>query len=95
MFRNMICVGGVVLVGCTGPAPTPETPQPAMPEKDTCKAVQVAEFIGRPSTSLEKKLLLQPVRIIRPGDAVTEDFLPTRINFFLDSEGTIQRITCG
>lgn len=35
-----------------------------------------------------------PVRVISPGDAVTEDFRPERLNLYVDEKGWIQRIEC-
>jgi len=34
-------------------------------------------------------------RIIGPNDIVTQDYVPERINFYTDEEGTITRISCG
>lgn len=37
----------------------------------------------------------QPHRIISPGNMVTQDFQPNRINIFVDEKGWIARVTCG
>ena len=34
-------------------------------------------------------------RFISPGDAVTMDYSPERLNFDLDETGTITRVWCG
>lgn len=34
-------------------------------------------------------------RIISPGDAVTEDFNPARLNLYVDPKGWIGRVSCG
>ena len=52
-------------------------------------------LIGQPATALERVYILGPVRIIRPGDAVTGDVIPRRINFDLDATDRIMRIFCG
>lgn len=36
-----------------------------------------------------------PQRIISPGDPVTEDYSPDRLNIFVDPKGWIARVTCG
>lgn len=93
MKRYLICCG-FVLAGCAqigGPLPSPV---PSVAD-DTCNAAQHARLIGGPATALETKLLLQPVRVIRPNTAVTLDFIPQRINFMLDQDETIIRISCG
>lgn len=62
---------------------------------DTCGAAPYAALVGQDVTALEKVLILRQVRVIRPGDAVTEDFRPVRINFNITSGETIGSITCG
>ncbi|HOO82263.1 MAG TPA: I78 family peptidase inhibitor [Alphaproteobacteria bacterium] len=37
----------------------------------------------------------RPYRILRPGDAKTQDYSPTRVNFEIDKAGTITRVWCG
>ncbi|MBB3711223.1 hypothetical protein FHS00_000785 [Limimaricola variabilis] len=74
------------------PAPAP-TPAPADP--GTCGADARQHLVGAPVTALERELILGPVRIIRPGDAVTMDFRPDRINFEIDALERIARVYCG
>jgi len=80
----------VVLAGCTAA-------QPILPPvfEDTCGAGAFADLIGKDVTALETTLLLGPVRVIRPNDAVTMDFLPNRVNFIISDSETIQMIDCG
>ena len=63
-------------------------------ENDTCNASQYAHLIGQDATALERVLLLGQVRVIRPGDAVTADFRPERINFHIGSDNAIVSIGC-
>ncbi|HCX66949.1 MAG: hypothetical protein CMI61_11075 [Parvibaculum sp.] len=35
------------------------------------------------------------IRVIRPGEAVTEDFRPDRLNVELDEEENVSRVYCG
>ena len=79
-----------LLAGCAAQ----EQPLPPQRE-DTCGAARFADLIGQNATALEKTLLLGPVRVIRPGDAVTMDFRPTRINFKISENDTIRTIDCG
>lgn len=37
----------------------------------------------------------QPIRVIAPNTAYTEDFNPQRINFLVDDRGIIRGINCG
>ncbi|MEJ6403049.1 I78 family peptidase inhibitor [Yoonia sp. 2307UL14-13] len=85
-------IGLVTLTACTVTEPT--APIPSTTE-DTCDARQYANLIGQDATALEKVLILGQVRVIRPGDAVTQDFRPERINFGIDTANRISDISCG
>ncbi|MEJ8562818.1 I78 family peptidase inhibitor [Yoonia sp. GPGPB17] len=80
----------IALAGCT-------VTQPPLPPQleDTCGAKEFTDLIGQDATALETTLLLGPVRVIRPGDMVTMDFRPDRVNFKIDENETIQAIDCG
>jgi hypothetical protein len=80
----------MILAGCsTGPAPLPPLAQ------DTCGAADYGRLIGQPATALERVLLLGKVRVIRPGQPVTLDFWPDRVNFMIDAKEHIAAINCG
>jgi hypothetical protein len=79
-----------LLAACSAAAP-PIPPQ----IEDTCGARDFANLIGQDATALEKTLRLGMVRIIRPGDMVTQDFRPTRINFMIDDSNAIETVNCG
>ena len=91
----------LALSACAPTAPgTPGAVPPAgpalpAPGADTCGAAARAALIGQPATALERIYILGPVRVIRPGDAVTMDFVERRINFDLDATDRIVRIFCG
>jgi hypothetical protein len=80
----------ILLTGCTAT----QAPLPSQIE-DTCGASEFAGLIGQNATALERTLLLGPVRVIRPGDAVTMDFRTDRVNFRIADDETIQGIDCG
>jgi len=88
----------ILLAACTM-APQPPTPPKSAPlpspAADTCNAAKMQSHLGKPVSSLETTLLLQPVRIIRPDQAVTMDFLENRINFIADADDIITSISCG
>lgn len=62
---------------------------------DACKASEYQQFRGQDATALERVLILKPVRVIRPGQPVTKDHWPARLNFQVDEVGRIARIYCG
>ena len=83
----------LLVSACTAVEPqAPATPAPA---DDTCNASDYAGLVGQDATALERVLLMGKVRVIRPGQAVTMDFMPDRINFRIAEDGRIAAITCG
>lgn len=97
----MIRPGVVVLclVGLAGCAPrAPALPAAvALPQAgpDLCDAGSHASLTGQDGTALERVLLLGQVRVIRPGDPVTMDLRPERINFEIGPDGRILQVFCG
>ena len=94
----MLAVSLLLLAACAdlrpGPA-DPAVPSVPPPEADTCKAAQFAGLIGQDATALERVLIMRQIRVIRPGDAITMDLRPTRINFDISEAEAIARIWCG
>lgn len=78
-------------------APPPDMPLPVLPspEQDTCGASELASFIGGDVSLIDAARFANPVRVIRPGDMVTMDFNPQRLNFELGVIGEIIRVRCG
>ncbi|PVA06286.1 I78 family peptidase inhibitor [Thalassorhabdomicrobium marinisediminis] len=96
-MNKIFMVPLIFLTACAsldGPAQQPTGPAVPAPADDTCNAAQHAGLVGQDATALERVLLMGPVRIIRPGDAVTMDFRPERINFHIDDSNRITSITC-
>ena len=87
----------LVLAACDMPPVSP--PQPAVPippaAQDTCSAARYANLVGQDATALERVLIMGQVRVIRPGQAVTMDFRPDRINFNINAENLVASIRCG
>lgn len=86
----------LLLFACTDMPPAPPSPPDLPPiEDDSCNAARFETMIGQDATALERVLLMGPVRVIRPGTAVTMDYVPERINFQIDDAERISAITCG
>ena len=84
------------LAACGAPLVTPlEMNQVPVGLDDTCEAAPLANLIGQDATALERTLRMGLVRVIRPGDMVTQDYRPERINFIIAPDNTIRQITCG
>jgi len=79
------------------PGADPGMPAPVLPspDDDTCGASELATYVGQGASILDTARFANPVRVIRPGEAVTMDFNPQRLNFELDALGEIVRIRCG
>ena len=97
MKQMLALAAAVTLSACAVTSPVLlGSPLPPLPvgDADTCNATQYAALIGQDATALERVLLMGQVRVIRPGDAVTMDFRPERINFYIDAANRIERIAC-
>lgn len=62
--------------------------------KDTCGAQGYQSLVGSPLAAVTLPASLNS-RIIQPGDLVTQDYAEDRINFELDEQGRITRVSCG
>lgn len=72
--------------------------QPATP--DTCSLSLTARFVGARAVIEVRRAVLQaarphPVRWIRPGQAITLDQNPARLNVIIDDSGRIAVMRCG
>lgn len=85
----------ILLLSACGQLPQPALPPVPPMAEDTCNATQHADLVGQDATALERVLLMGPVRVIRPGMAVTMDYSAERINFTIDDANRISGITCG
>lgn len=86
----ILCVAG--LGACVPVVPVAEQPPVSA---DTCGIAERMAFVGQPVAALLAAGLAGGARIIRPGDAVTEDYSDTRLNVDLDADDHITRLWCG
>ena len=61
---------------------------------DLCGAQSLQGVIGDPVSTLDEGVVAD-ARVIRPGDAVTMDYRPDRLNIYLDLQDVVERVTCG
>lgn len=90
MIRLLVLSALLVTAAACQPV---EAPAPGTP--DTCAAAGIQHLVGQDVSALAAVLLPEPVRIIRPDEAVTMDFNPARTNIRLDGNERIVEITCG
>lgn len=75
--------------------------EPGVPQgEDTCGLAKVNRYKGVPASAevlaeIAAFVGEKNVRTIRPGDAVTMDFRPDRLNVELGAGGRIERLRCG
>lgn len=95
---------GLLLAGCGGmnstPSPDPAPPPPRVEAGGECSAGDAYSHVGRTySEALDAALRAESgataMRVIRPGDAVTLDHRPERLNVRLDEADTITALDCG
>lgn len=79
----------------TGAAPAETGGPPAVAGEDTCGAAPFVSLIGQPvGDAAAFRDAGLTFRVIYPGDAVTADFSPTRLNIIADTFGTITAMEC-
>lgn len=91
----LACTAG--LAACA-PMERPATPPASPAEGGACNADAAQPFVGKPAASAEQARAAsgaRAARLIRPGQAVTMDYRPDRLNVELDASDIIVRISCG
>jgi hypothetical protein len=81
-------VPAVMLAACAASPPDADA-------TDTCGAAALDELVGQDLSALSAMTFPDTTRFIRPGDAVTMDYVAERLNFDLSDDGKIQRAWCG
>lgn len=84
----------LALMACVENDIDPQVPIDPTPI-DECGAVAYQNLVGQPAVLLDGMRFSQDVRVIEPGMAVTMDFQPGRLNFWLNDRDQIQRVVCG
>jgi hypothetical protein len=88
-----------LLQACAQPAAVPSPPKPVVPEGQ-CNSAGAAFAVGH---AAGEALVSQAgvragaarVRILRPGQMVTQEFDASRLNLEVDAGGRVIRVRCG
>lgn len=67
-------------------------------EGGACNAAAAQPYVGKPASAADQARAAsgaKAMRLIRPGQAVTMDYRPDRLNVELDASDSIVRIACG
>jgi hypothetical protein len=86
-------VSALLLSACVEVAPA--DPVPPDPSPDACGASSLQDVVGKDESILAATTFVAPMRVLRPGMAVTMDFSPERLNVEVDARGKIVRVFCG
>lgn len=86
--------GTLLLAACATTAPE------APPVAGQCNADAAQGHVGHAATAemieaARKDAGADSVRTLKPGQAVTMEYLAGRLNLYLDANGKIERIGCG
>lgn len=96
-----LCIVVPLLAACAASAPIqPASGGPQVSGDGTCHADRVAWAVGRNADETVMKAVWTQsgsglIRPIAPGQAVTRDFRPDRLNVHLDAGNVITRLDCG
>jgi len=90
----------IVIAGCVRPVPPQPQPEPQPVASVDCDASGVQAYLGRSwRVTLNDELLRvsrsQVIRVMWPGEPVTLELSPSRLNVLLDKQNAIQQLYCG
>ena len=91
-----VVVMGGLLAGCLragvmlGPV---DEMLPDLP--DSCGLAVLSDLRGQPMERLADFRLMGPLRVLWPGQEITNEIVPARLNAEVDVTGRIQRLICG
>lgn len=86
------------LSGCFQAAPTLRmgpVDEMLAPQPDRCGLADLPTLTGEPMARLADFRLTGPLRVLWPGQEITNDVQAGRINAQVDVAGRIQRLFCG
>ncbi|MES1157375.1 MAG: I78 family peptidase inhibitor [Alphaproteobacteria bacterium] len=63
--------------------------------QDTCGMAAYQGLIGHPESEIDRSKLPPRARVILPGQMVTQDFAPGRLNIRISPDRTVANVSCG
>ncbi|GJL97130.1 MAG: hypothetical protein DHS20C06_09470 [Hyphobacterium sp.] len=86
----------IALAACATPQPeAPSTIDTPVLGEGGCDAEALGYLVGQVIGEIDTTTLPQPLRVIRPGMAVTLDYRIERTNIELDDADDVVRVYCG
>lgn len=91
-MRKLVIIAliGVLAACLNSQSDNKPRPDPA----DSCGSAWMQGLVGQSATVLPGLNLPKDTRVIGPKDAITQDYVPTRMNFEIDKKGTIEKVAC-
>ncbi len=65
------------------------------PQPDRCGLASLPDLRGAPMAQLADFRLIGPLRVLWPGQEITHEVIPARLNAEVDVTGRILRLMCG
>lgn len=65
------------------------------PQPDLCGAGALIDVVGQPFTLLADHQLAGPLRVLWPGQEITDEVVPNRLNAEVTNDQLILRLSCG
>jgi len=90
MTMRIASLAAVLLLAACQMAPPASEPEP-----DACNASGWMWLVGEPVDVVAASTFPAPMRVIGPGDAVTMDYLPNRLNVSYNEAGIVTDVYCG
>lgn len=89
-----------ILAACTATPTAPPMPDPMPPESASCNHDAAQGLVGQPATqaNIERARELagaRTARVIKPGQMVTMEYIPGRLNIHTDENNRIKSVRCG
>lgn len=101
-IKALAALGATLSLTACAAQVDPETNAPAEPvpsetadSGEACGADMLQPMLGQPEGEIHEPSLPQPYRIIHPGQAVTMDYNPNRLNIQINEDGRVEEIECG
>lgn len=106
-MRRIVLTACLLALGACSPTTPPATTDapaaetPAAPSnaaeataQDTCGASAHQALIGTPASAIDLSAYPAGTRIITPETMVTQDFVPTRLNITVGTDGAVASLNC-
>ncbi len=95
-MKRLLGIGVLLGLAACGVAPVADGRAPPTRAGDPCGAEAIAPYVGQGLSALAAfSFDSARTRFIYPGDAVTEDHSPERLNILFDRSERIARAYCG